>query len=47
MTEFKRELLKTFEYLPPFIETSAEDGSGKNALLHLIAGLRVAYEETH
>jgi GTP-binding protein len=47
MTEFKKELLKTFEFLPPFIATSSEDGSGKNALLHLIGGLRVAYEESH
>lgn len=47
MTEFKKELLKTFEFLPPFISTSSEDGSGKNALLHLIGGLRVAYEESH
>lgn len=45
MTEFKRELLKSFEYLPPSIATSSEDGTGKAALLHFIASLRVASEQ--
>lgn len=45
MTEFKRELLKSFDYLPPSIATSSEDGTGKVALLHFIASLRVASEQ--
>ncbi|KAG1676374.1 hypothetical protein FOA52_001169 [Chlamydomonas sp. UWO 241] len=44
MVSFKRELLKDFEYLPPSIATSAENGSGKREMLHFIGGLRAAYE---
>jgi hypothetical protein len=33
-----------FQYLPPSIATSAEDGTGKVQLLHFIAALRVAAE---
>ncbi|GAX79991.1 hypothetical protein CEUSTIGMA_g7431.t1 [Chlamydomonas eustigma] len=42
MVEFKRELLKDFEFLPPSIATSSENGTGKGQLLHLIGGLRIA-----
>ena len=34
-----------FECVPPSVVTSAETGVGKTPLLHLIAGLRVAYLE--
>ena len=44
---FKRELLKTFELLPPSVVTSADSGLGKSQLQSLIASLRVAYEQSH
>jgi hypothetical protein len=44
---FKKELLKTFELLPPSLVTSAESGLGKSQLQSLIASLRVAYEQSH
>ena len=40
---FKKEMLKEWEYLPPCILTSAEQGLGKQQLLSLLAQLRDHY----
>lgn len=47
MKDFKRALLaRGFEYLPPSVVTSAENGTGKGQLLSLIASLREAFEKS-
>eukprot|EP00798_Chlamydomonas_sp_ICE-L_P010992 gene10992-18987_t len=44
--EEKEEEPVGFAALPPSVATSAADGTGKQAVLHLIAGLRIAMEES-
>lgn len=41
---YKRELLKTWEELPPIFLTSSEDGRGRDALLNYIDSINRSYE---
>lgn len=47
MDAFEREMLKTWEYLPPVLATSSETGEGRLELLSYIAQIRELFKQEH
>lgn len=46
VTEFKREVLKSLDFLPPTLLTSSMDGRGRVAVLGFMSSLRLSFERS-
>ncbi|MEW5299649.1 MAG: hypothetical protein WDW38_004298 [Sanguina aurantia] len=46
VTEFKREVLKSLDFLPPTLLTSSMDGRGRVAVLGFMSSLRLQFERS-